>query len=165
MFGIQPAASEQDMREARALFLEYASMLGVDLEFQNFSRELSELPGPYAPPGGALLLAVVGRQHAGCVALRGLDEPGVCEMKRLYLRPEHRGQGYGHALLHAAFAEARRLGYARMRLDTLPTMGEAIRLYESHGFRDIAPYRDNPVAGARWLEVALGAEDTEEAET
>jgi putative acetyltransferase len=165
MFVIHPATTEQDVREARALFLEYASMLGVDLEFQDFSRELAELPGGYAPPKGALLLAVVGKQHAGCVALKALDEPGVCELKRLYLRPEHRGQGYGHALLHAAFAEALRLGYERMRLDTLPTMSDAIRLYESHGFRDIAPYRDNPVAGARWLEVALDAEDTEEAET
>jgi putative acetyltransferase len=165
VFVIHPASSEQDLREARALFLEYASALGVDLEFQDFSRELRDLPGEYAPPQGALLLAVVGKQHAGCVALRGLDEPGVCEMKRLYLRAEHRGRGYGHALLHAAFAEARRLGYERMRLDTLPTMGDAIRLYESHGFRDIAPYRANPVAGARWLEVTLEAEDPEEAET
>lgn len=159
MFVIHPAHGAHDLREARALFLEYASALGFDLEFQAFSRELRELPGDYAPPRGALLLAVIGRQHAGCVAVRPLLEPGVCELKRLYLRPEHRGQGYGHALLHAALSEARRLGYERMRLDTVPTMMGALRLYLSHGFRDIPPYCDNPVEGARWLEATLESDE------
>ena len=156
MTQILPAASPEDVAEARALFREYAQGLGVDLGFQDFDRELASLPGDYAPPAGRLLLARVGDRIAGCVALRAL-EPGVCEMKRLYARPGFRGQGVGRALAHAVIAAGRAAGYARMRLDTLPSMTEAIPLYRSLGFRSIAPYRANPVPGTLFLELDLAA--------
>jgi GNAT superfamily N-acetyltransferase len=139
-----------DIEEVRALVREYAASLPFALDFQDFDRELNESPGDYAPPQGALLLA----RGAGCVALRPIDET-TCEMKRLYVRPSARGTGLGRRLAEAAITEARTLGYKRMRLDTVPGMDSAQSLYEQLGFEDIAPYRSNPIPGARFLELQL----------
>ena len=139
-----------DVEEVRTLVREYAASLPFALDFQDFDRELNELPGDYAPPKGALLLA----RGAGCVALRPIDGT-TCEMKRLYVRPSARGTGLGRRLAEAAITEARTLGYKRMRLDTVPGMDSAQSLYERLGFEDIAPYRSNPIPGARFLELQL----------
>ena len=147
-------ASALDLDVVRGLFNEYAGGLGVDLCFQDFDRELASLPGDYAPPAGRLLLAWEDEQAVGCGALRKLDA-GACEMKRLYVRTAARGKGLGRRMAEALIGEARLIGYDRMRLDTLPSMGEAITLYRSLGFVPIAPYRKNPVPGALFLELAL----------
>jgi len=152
---LRPASFPGDLPEVRALFREYADSLGVDLSFQDFDRELASLPGEYVPPRGTLLLVEHEGAVAGCVALRPLG-PEVCEMKRLFVRPAFRGARLGRTLAEGILAEARRIGYARMRLDTLPSMGEAIGLYERLGFTDIPPYRHNPIPGTRFLERALG---------
>lgn len=144
--------------EIRRLFREYTEWLAIDLSFQNFEKELEELPGGYSPPDGRLLIAREEERAAGCVALRRLDGSGsekICEMKRLYVRPEYRGAGLGRRLVMAIMAEARAIGYRRMRLDTLPQMGAAQELYQSAGFREIEPYCFNPVPGARFLEADL----------
>ena len=149
------ANSDEDVRQARALFEEYAAGLGISLCFQNFDRELANLPGDYAPPDGRLLLAKEGDQLAGCIAMRKL-EPGVCEMKRLFLRPSYRGRGLGRILVESIIDEARRLGYTHMRLDTLPgRMDQAIGLYQSIGFVEIEPYYENPVEGAKFMQLQL----------
>ena len=142
------------MDTAQALFLEYAAALGVDLCFQGFDEELATLPGAYARPAGRLLVARLDDEVAGCVALRPAGA-GVCEMKRLYVRPAARGSGIGRALATAVIEAAQEQGYERMRLDTLPQMVEAQPLYESLGFREIEPYYDSPVSGTRFLELAL----------
>lgn len=149
------AASPQQIAQARELFLEYARSLGFSLCFQNFDKELEALPGRYAPPDGRLLLAEYEGQLAGCVAMRAL-EPGICEMKRLYLRPQMRGKGLGRALADRIVAEARQIGYRRMRLDTVePVMKDAVGMYRKLGFQEIAPYRSNPMAGAMYMELEL----------
>jgi ribosomal protein S18 acetylase RimI-like enzyme len=137
----------------RTLFEEYAASLGVDLSFQDFERELAELPGEYVPPAGRLLLAL-DAEPAGCVALRPF-EPGVCEMKRLYVRPAHRGSGLGRLLAQAIVEAGRDAGYERMRLDTLPSMAAARGLYRSLGFVEIEAYRHNPIHGTTYFERAL----------
>ena len=139
----------------RKLFIEYSNAIAVDLCFQSFDRELAELPGLYAPPDGRLLLALAGADAAGCVALRKIGER-ICEMKRLYVRPAFRRKGLGRTLTNHIVAAATDIGYERMRLDTLGSMQEAIRLYESLGFRRIRPYNDNPLPGAVFLELKLG---------
>ncbi len=145
---------EQYIDDVRAIFLEYAEWLGFDLCFQGFDQELADLPGGYSPPAGRLFLAVIEDRIAGCVALRKLD-PDVCEMKRLYVRPAFRGQGLGKVLATAAIDEARKIGYERMRLETLPSMTAAVGLYQSLGFVDAEPDRYNPIEGARYMELVL----------
>jgi GNAT superfamily N-acetyltransferase len=141
--------------QARELFQEYAQSLGVNLCFQNFEQELAGLPGHYAPPEGRLLLAESEGLLAGCVALHKW-EAGICEMKRLYLRPAFRGKGFGRGLALAIIAEARNIGYQRMRLDTIePIMKDAVEMYRKLGFREIEPYRPNPIAGAMYMELQL----------
>jgi len=150
-----PAESPRQIAQARELFLEYAQSLGFSLCFQNFDKELAELPGDYAPPDGRLLLAMYEDQLAGCVALHKL-EPGICEMKRLYLRPQFRGKRLGRALADQIIVEARQIGYQRMRLDTVePVMKDAVAMYRKIGFREIEPYRSNPIAGALYMELQL----------
>jgi len=146
--------SGEDLAAVRKLFEEYAAALGIDLCFQNFEEELAALPGDYAPPDGRRLLAEEEGALAGCAAVRRLA-PGICEIKRLYVCDAFRGKGLGRALAEALLAEARAIGYRKVRLDTLPSMGEAIALYRSLGFRQIAPYRANPVPGALFLEIDL----------
>jgi putative acetyltransferase len=152
---LRQAESPIQIAQARELYLEYADSLGFSLCFQSFDQELASLPGDYAPPDGRLLLAEYRGQLAGCVALHKLD-PEVCEMKRLYLRPQLRGRGVGRALAEAVIAEARVIGYRRMRLDTVePVMPNAVALYRRLGFREIDPYRANPIAGALYMELVL----------
>jgi len=154
MVKIVQAELPENLQQARGLFEEYAASLGISLCFQDFANELAGLPGDYAPPYGRLLLAREEGQIAGCVALRRIDA-AICEMKRLYVRPACRGKGVGRELATVIIAEARRIGYAKMRLDTLPSMKEAIALYQSLGFRPIEPYRPNPIEGAIYMGLEL----------
>lgn len=145
-------AKSEDMPTVKSLFLEYAGHLGFDLSFQNFDRELAELPGEYSSPYGCILLAREGSTVVGCVALRRL-EADACEMKRLYVKTAFRGRGIGKLLAECIIKEARARGHRHMRLDTLASMEQAIRIYVSLGFRRIAPYRHNPIEGAVFMEL------------
>ncbi len=152
---LKQVESDGEVQQVRRLFEEYAGWLGFNLCFQNFDKELAQLPGDYAPPNGRLLLAVENDQVAGCVALRKIGE-GIGEMKRLYVRPEFRGKGLGRKLTEAIIEEARRIGYQRVRLDTLPPkMQTAVGVYRSLGFKEIDPYYKNPVEGATFMELEL----------
>lgn len=150
MLTIHHVESHEEIATVRALFQEYQASLGIDLCFQDFAAELSGLPGAYAPPRGRLLLALSGTSPVGCVALRAVDG-SRCEMKRLFVRSDARGLGAGRALVARVMDEARTIGYEEVVLDTLPTMTNAQQLYQVLGFRDIPPYRANPVEGTRYL--------------
>ena len=151
---IRQADSPADVATARALFEEYQKSLGFSLCFQNFDAELAGLPGAYAPPSGRLLLAFEGDVPAGCVAIRKIEE-GICELKRLWVRPAFRGTALGRRLVVDVLREAREMGYGRVRLDTLPSMTAAQALYLSLGFLDIPPYNDHPIEGTRFMEAVL----------
>jgi ribosomal protein S18 acetylase RimI-like enzyme len=148
------ATSSEQFEETRRLFKEYASALGVDLCFQDFEHELKDLPGEYSEPDGCILLAFLDSALVGCVALRPLSSE-ICEMKRMYVRPTFRGQRIGQILGQDVITEARKRGYKKMRLDSLPTMREAQALYRSLGFREIDAYRPNPIQGAVFMELEL----------
>lgn len=153
---IVEASAEAEIAEIRTLFAEYQQWLGADLSFQNFSEELDSLADLYAPPGGRLLLArAPDGSAAGGVGMKGL-EPGICEMKRLYVRAPWRGCGLGRRLAEAVVRAGRDAGYSHMRLDTLARLHEAVALYRSMGFREIPPYYHNPMDGVFYLEKTLG---------
>ena len=152
---IHQAESPAQIAQARELFLEYAQSLGFSLCFQNFDQELAGLPGDYTPPEGRLLLAEFESQSAGCVALHKLSD-NICEMKRLYLRPNFRGKGLGRILADRIIGEARHIGYQSMRLDTVaPVMKDAVEMYRKMGFKEIAPYCENPMPGVLYMELQL----------
>jgi ribosomal protein S18 acetylase RimI-like enzyme len=142
------------LEEVRKLFGEYATSLGISLDFQNFDVEFAGLPGEYQPPNGRLLIAILDSHVAGCVAMRKIDNR-VCEMKRLYVRPQFQGQAIGRSLAESVIEEAKKIGYESMRLDTLPSMISARSLYGSLGFREIPPYRHNPIDGTAFMELIL----------
>ncbi|MHC4105561.1 MAG: GNAT family N-acetyltransferase [Planctomycetota bacterium] len=154
MLKIFTAETEKDIELVRELFIKYVDSLGFDLVFQNFEEELRNLPGEYAAPEGCLLLAKYQGEPAGCVALRKLSD-GICEAKRLYVRPQFRGLKIGSRLVEAIIAEARKIGYSSMRGDTVPSMQIAQALYASLGFKEIEPYCRNPVEGAKFIELSL----------
>ena len=151
---IRSASTDADFVQARALFEEYAAGLAIDLCFQGFSQELDTLSRMYGPPRGVLLLADIEGVPAGCAAVRRLDEV-TCELKRVYVRPEFRGTGMGRRLTETAMRAASALGYKSIRLDTLPEMATAQRIYEHLGFRDIPAYYGKPMAGQRFMEAVL----------
>lgn len=151
---IHQATTPEHIAAIRDLFHEYAAWLRIDLCFQGFAEEVATLPGLYAPPRGRLLLATEAERSAGCIALRPIDDR-VCEMKRLFVRPECRGSGLGRTLAERIIAEARGIGYTSMRLDTLPVMQGAIRLYESLGFVRRPAYYETPIPETVFMELAL----------
>ena len=153
--GVRQATTSEDIARARALFVEYAQWLAVDLCFQGFARELETLPGAYAPPRGVLLLAGTARDAFACIALRPLDETGLGEVKRLYVQPAHRGEHWGRRLANDLIVEARTIGYRELKLDTLAWMAPARALYASVGFRECEPYYDNPLPGVVYMRLEL----------
>lgn len=162
-FNIIAVRSEKDLKDTIALFYEYTEWLGLDLKFQNFEHEMATLPGKYAPPKGDLLLARTKDGVAvGCIAVRPLEED-VCEMKRLWVRDTAKAQGLGRMLVSSIVDIAQRLGYRRMRLDTLPRMAAAVGLYRSFGFVDVEPYYVTPLAGTHFLELDLTRTKTQRA--
>lgn len=152
---LHPVDSEADLDAARTLFREYTASLDFALDFQDIEEEMAALPGPYARPEGVILLAEADGEPVGVVALKPLDAPGVCEMKRLYVRPAHRGRGIGRALGEAILEAARTLDYDVMRLDTVASMKSARALYRSLGFEERPPYYHNPLDDVVYMERAL----------
>lgn len=158
---IAPARLPDDIGVVRELFAEYIDGLGIDLSFQDVAAELAQLPGKYAPPRGVILIARDGAGAAmGCVALRPWSQPGVCEIKRLYVRPAARGRALGRRLAEAVIARAAQAGYVRVLLDTLASMHAARQLYAALGFRPVAPYYDNPVPDALYMALELESATT-----
>jgi len=154
-FNITLVRSEEDLKDITTLFYEYTKWLDLDLTFQNFEAEIACMPGKYAPPGGELLLARLAEGDVvGCVAVRPLVGE-VCEMKRLWVRDNAKSLGIGKALVSAVIDVGKRLGYSRMRLDTLPRMAAAVTMYRSFGFVDIEPYYETPLSGTHFLELDL----------
>jgi ribosomal protein S18 acetylase RimI-like enzyme len=154
MIQIVKANTETLVENAKELIREYAQSLEFDLGFQDFDKEMENFPGQYAPPRGCLYVALDANQPIGCVALRNLGQ-GVCEMKRLYVKPNSRGQKVGKLLAEVVIKTARDMGYDHMRLDTIPSMKQANMLYSTLGFKQIAPYRFNPIEGATFFELNL----------
>jgi putative acetyltransferase len=164
MLSIIQAENPQQIATARELMIEYATVLGVDLCFQNFDEEVRTLPGKYAPPAGRIFLADWNGQAAGVIAMRPLEEAGVCEMKRLFVRPTFRGKSLGRALAERLIAEAAAIGYRKMKLDTMQgKMDQAIALYEALGFREVPPYYPSPVRETRFMELELVGKEREAA--
>ena len=155
-YTIEPVRSAADLEATKALFNAYAASLGVNLTYQKFAEEMAAMPGKYAPPKGELLLARGPDGAAlGCVGLRPLEEAGACEMKRLYVTPEGRGLGLGKALAERVVDEARRIGYRKMLLDTLPSLTTAVALYDRMGFARIPAYYDTPIPGTIFMALSL----------
>lgn len=155
MISIKQAENKNEIETAKKLFLEYANWLNFDLCFQGFDKELDELPGKYAPPDGRLYLLHDESKIAGCIALRKLDE-SICEMKRLYIKPEFRGKGHSKLLVKKIIDDAKIIGYKKMRLDTIgDKMKEAISLYRSFGFYEIDAYYHNPQKGVVYMELVI----------
>lgn len=155
MIEIIQAQTTEEIKQAQTLFREYEAWFGLNLCFQNFDEEVANLPGKYVAPEGRLFLAFSGEKLAGCVALRKLEDE-ICEMKRLFVREDFRGQNIGKILIEKLFEEARSNGYKKMRLDTFPPkMGRAVKMYESYGFREIPPYYHNPYGEALYMELDL----------
>ena len=153
-FNIIKARTDREIQLARELFLEYEEYLNVDLCFQDFEKELASLPGEYSPPNGELLVAFSEGHPAGCAAIRKIDE-GICEMKRLFVKPQYRGAGLGKLLAESIINEALDKNYSLMRLDTLERLKEAINLYESLGFKQTDAYYNNPLKGVVYWELEL----------
>ena len=162
-FAIIQVQNSRHLAAVRSLFEAYAASLDFDLDFQNFKDELKELPGEYTPPKGCILMAIVGKDPAGCVALRQISND-ICEMKRLYIKPRHRKKGIGRRLAETVIENACGIGYKRMRLDTVPTMKAARVLYASLGFKKIAAYRFNPIDGAAFMELDLKQREFQDAQ-
>jgi ribosomal protein S18 acetylase RimI-like enzyme len=154
MLKIDRVETEEALMESKTLLVEYMDTIRNEVCFQNFDQEVANLPGDYTPPDGRLLIARIDGSIAGCIALRKLEE-GTCEMKRLYVRPQFRGLQIGRALTEAVIAEAREIGYTRMRLDTLPSMKKAQAIYQDIGFKEIPPYHSYPIEGVKFLELEL----------
>lgn len=162
-FQLIEAHTPQHLQRVREAFVEYAERLGIDLRFQGFEAELAGLPGEYAPPKGALLLALIDGAVAGCGAMRPFadaDDGPACEMKRLFVRPAFRGLGLGRLLAQALMERALQAGHAVMLLDTLDDMETARGLYSALGFEEVPPYNFNPIPGAHYLKAALGEAST-----
>jgi ribosomal protein S18 acetylase RimI-like enzyme len=155
MIEIIQAETPEQIEQTRAIFREYESWLGLSLCFQGFEEELANLPGKYAEPDGRLYLAFSGRELAGCIAMRKLED-GISEMKRLYVKEKFRGNGIGNKLIERVIDAAKQTGYSKIRLDTYPPkMGKAVRLYESYGFHEIPPYYHNPFGETLFMELLL----------